>query len=78
MLDEVDLSDDEMDVGDVEPSIATGVREDQVCGGRCLARIAALEETLGRVVTGAPHQYPDQRYCLKDGRYSISITILSP
>ena len=49
MLDEVDLSDDEMDVGDVEPSIATGVREDQVCGGRCLARIAALEETLGRV-----------------------------
>ena len=30
------------------------------------------------VVTGAPHQYPDQRYCLKDGRYSIPITILSP
>ena len=31
-----------------------------------------------RTVTGAPHQYPDQRYCLKDGRYSIPITILSP
>ena len=29
-------------------------------------------------VTEAPHQYPDQRYCLKDGRYSIPITILSP
>ena len=48
-LDEVDFSDDEMDVGDVEPSIATRVGEDQVCGGHCLARIAALEETLGRV-----------------------------
>ena len=48
-LDEIDFSDDEMDVGDVEPPEATGVGEDRVCGGRCLARIAALEETLGRV-----------------------------
>ena len=48
-LAEVDFSDDEMHVGDVEPSIATGAGEDQVCGGHCLARIAALEETLGRV-----------------------------
>ena len=48
-LDEVDFSDDEMDVGDVEPWMATGAGEDRVCGGHCLARIAALEETLGRV-----------------------------
>ena len=48
-LDEVDFSDDEMDVGDMEPTMATGAREDRECGGRCLARIAALEETLGRV-----------------------------
>ena len=48
-LDEVDFSDDEMDVGDVEPSIATGAGEDRVCGGQCLTRIAALEETLDRV-----------------------------
>ena len=48
-LDEVDFSDDEMDVGDVEPTMATGAGEDRVCGGHCLARIAALEETLGKV-----------------------------
>ena len=48
-LDEVGFSDIEMDVGEVEPSVATGVGEDQVCGGLCLARIAALEETLRRV-----------------------------
>ena len=48
-LDEVDCSDDEMDVGDMEPLIATGAGEGRVCGGHCLARIAALEETLGRV-----------------------------
>ena len=48
-LDKVDFSDDEMDVGDVEPTVATGAGEDRVCGGHCLARIAALEETLGRV-----------------------------
>ena len=48
-LDKVDFSDDEMDVGEVEPLIATGVGEDQVCGSHCLARIAALEETLGSV-----------------------------
>ena len=30
------------------------------------------------IVTGAPHQHSDQRYCLKDGGYSIPITILSP
>ena len=41
-LDEVDFSDDEMDVWDVEPSMASGAREDRVCGGRCLASIAAL------------------------------------
>ena len=29
-------------------------------------------------VTGAPNQYPDERYCLKNGRYSIPIIILSP
>ena len=33
---------------------------------------------MGVGVTGAPHQYPDQRYCLKDGRYFIPITLLSP
>ena len=49
-LDEVDFSVDEMDVGDMEPPMATGAGEDRVCGGHCLARIAALEETLGRVV----------------------------
>ena len=48
-LDEVDFSDDEMDVGDVEPLMATGAGVDRVCRGQCLARIAALEETLGRV-----------------------------
>ena len=48
-LDEIDFSDDEMDVGDVEPPVATGAGEDRVCGGRCLARIAPLEKTLGRV-----------------------------
>ena len=48
-LDEVGFSDDEMDVGDVEPMMANGAGEDRVCGGHCLARIAALEETLGRV-----------------------------
>ena len=41
-LDEVDFSDDEIDVWDVEPSMASGAREDRVCGGRCLASIAAL------------------------------------
>ena len=30
------------------------------------------------IVTGAPHQYSDQRYWLKDGRYCIPLTILSP
>ena len=48
-LDEVDFDDDEMDVGDVEPSMATGAGEVRVCGGQCLARVATLEETLGRV-----------------------------
>ena len=48
-LDEIDFSDDEMDVVDVEPSMATGTGEDRVCGGHCLATIATLEETLGRV-----------------------------
>ena len=48
-LDEVDFSDDEMDVGDVEPSMATGAGEDRVCEGRCLAIIAALYETRDRV-----------------------------
>ena len=48
-LDEVDFSDDEMDVGDVEPMMANEAGEDRVCGGHCLARIAALEETLGLV-----------------------------
>ena len=48
-LEEVDFSDDEMNVGDVEPAKVTGAEVDPVCGGRCLARIAALEETLGRV-----------------------------
>ena len=42
-LDEVDFRYDEMDVRDVEPSMATGAGEDRVCGGHCLARIAALE-----------------------------------
>ena len=45
----VDFSDDEMDVGDVGPSATPRVGEARVCGGKCLARIAALEETLGRV-----------------------------
>ena len=45
----VDFSDDEMDVGDMEPPMATGPGQDRVCGGHCLAKIAALEETLGRV-----------------------------
>ena len=45
----VDFSDDEMDVGDVGPSATLRVGEARVCGGKCLARIAALEETLGRV-----------------------------
>ena len=35
-------------------------------------------EELEASVTGAPHQYPNQWYCLKDGRYSIPITIISP
>ena len=48
-LDEVDFSDDEMDVGDMEPAKETGAEDDLVCGGHCLARIAALEETLSRV-----------------------------
>ena len=48
-LDVIDFSDDEMDVGDVEPAVATGAGEDRVCGGHCLARIAALEGTLGKV-----------------------------
>ena len=48
-LDEFDFSVDEMDVGDMEPPMATGAGEDRVCEGHCLARIAALEETLGRV-----------------------------
>ena len=48
-LDEVDFSDDEMDVRDVEPTMAAGAGVDRLCGGHCLARIAALEETLGRV-----------------------------
>ena len=41
-LNEVDFSDDEMDVGDVGPTLANGAGEDRVCGGRCLASIAAL------------------------------------
>ena len=41
-LDEVDYSDDDMDVGDMEPPMAAGAGEDRVCGGHCLARIAAL------------------------------------
>ena len=48
-LDEVDFSDDEMDVGEVEPAMMAGAGKDRVCGDRCLARIAALEEALGRV-----------------------------
>ena len=48
-LDEVDYSDDNMDVGDMEPPMAAEAGEDRVCGGHCRARIAALEETLGRV-----------------------------
>ena len=48
-LDEVDFDNDEMDVGDVEPSMATVAGEVRVCGGQCLARVATLEETLGRV-----------------------------
>ena len=48
-LDGVDFSNDEMDVGDVESSPMTGAGENRVCRGRCLARIAALEETLDRV-----------------------------
>ena len=37
---------------------------------------ASSSTSTTHTVTGAPHQYPDQRYCLKDGRYSIPITIL--
>ena len=49
-LDEVDFDDDdEMDVGDVEPSVTTGTGEGGGCGGQCLARVAARERTLGRV-----------------------------
>ena len=49
-LDEVDFDDDdEMDVRDVELSMATGAGEGRVCGGQCLDRVAALEEILGRV-----------------------------
>ena len=49
-LDEVDFDDDkEMDVGEVEPSMATRAGEGRVCGGQCLTRVAALEKTLGRV-----------------------------
>ena len=48
-LDLVDFSDNEKDVGDMEPPMAAGTGEDRACGGHCLARIAALEETLGRV-----------------------------
>ena len=48
-LDEVDFSDDEMDVADTGPSMASGAEVGRVCGGHCLARIAALEEALRRV-----------------------------
>ena len=42
-LDEVDFDDDdEMDVRDVELSMATGAGEGRVCGGQCLDRVAAL------------------------------------
>ena len=48
-LDETYLSEDEMDMGGVEPTIPAGSREERMCVGHCLARIAALEEMLGRV-----------------------------
>ena len=49
-LDEVDFDDDdEMDVGDVEPSVTTGTGEGGGCGGQCLARVAARERTLASV-----------------------------
>ena len=43
-----------------------------------IAEIEIFSESEVTGVMGAPHQYPDQRYCLKDGRCSIPITILSP
>ena len=49
-IDGIDLDDDdEMDVGDAEPSLPIGTGEGRGCGGQCLARVAALEKTLGRV-----------------------------
>ena len=48
-LDKTDLSENEMDVGGVEPLMATGSEEEGRCGGLCLTRIAALQEALGRV-----------------------------
>ena len=48
-LDVVDFSDEEMDVGDVGSSAAPGAGEGWGCGSLCLARVAACEETLGRV-----------------------------
>ena len=49
-LDEVDFDDDdEMNVWEVEPSMATRAGEGRVCGGQCLTSVAALEKTLGRV-----------------------------
>ena len=48
-LDELVFSEDEMDVGGVEPLVGTGSGEDRKCGGHCLTRIAALEETLSTV-----------------------------
>ena len=52
------------------------VRLEQALSPRFRLDVRIREGT--HTVTGAPHQYPDRRYCLKDGRYSIPITILSP
>ena len=48
-LDRVDFSDDEMHVRDIGRSATSKAGEARVCGGQCMARISALEETLGRV-----------------------------
>ena len=45
-LDEVDFSDDEMDVADVELSVATGAGEDRVCEGNCLDRVEGMVKML--------------------------------
>lgn len=48
-LDEIDISNDEMDMEEREPSVAAESQGACLCDGQCLAKIAVLEETLGRV-----------------------------